>query len=201
MKLARSAAAGLGLVASGCAYAPAPITVNSSASTSTFAEAQTSPASPLQSVCVVQILEVTDTRLDPDTIGIIFDKAIKAPKDRTAWLRGMIASLESRGIDVVFPDEIATSTPLVSIRIHFDKAWLMDNYDAVVSSVLFRVVEPKADGTVSQVQFTGKDRASTILKLGAGQANSALDSALTQALDSMALHLKGRCAGKLARRV
>ena len=129
-------------------------------------------------------------------IGVFFDKAVLAPADRMAWLRGMVLSLEQRGVHPVLPGDPPITTGLGGTKIYLEKAWITNTFSDIGASVSFRVDELASDQAVTQLHFRGTRQKFTYWSQADNKLQQAIDLAASQALDSMADHFKTNCAAR-----
>ena len=129
-------------------------------------------------------------------IGVFLDKAVLAPADRMAWLRGMVLTLEQRGVHPVLPGDPQVATDLIGTKIYLEKAWITNTASDIGASVSFRVDELTGDQTVTQLHFRGTRQKFTYWSQADSKLQHAIDLAASQALDGMAVHFKTLCTSR-----
>lgn len=144
--------------------------------------------------CPIIILELTDPRRAPETIGIAAARPIVLPTDRQAWLRSVIeAGLSARGFTARFA---AADTPpgpdALSARISLKAIWISVPALNKSASVVFHAAAgqgapgPGQDyrGDVTNVNWWGSQ----------SEFNELLEKTTAQALDAMAADFRPLCA-------
>jgi hypothetical protein len=144
--------------------------------------------------CPITILELTDPRRAPETIGISALRPIAMPADRQAWLRSVIeAGLSARGFTPTFaPAGMAPSPDALNARISLKAVWISVPALNKSASVVFRTAagqgEPGAAhdyrGDITNVNWWGSQ----------SEFNDLLERTAAQALDAMAPDLRALCS-------
>lgn len=137
------------------------------------------------------INEVVDARPNPEHLGVYAGQAIRAPADRAAWLNNMVRGLDERGVTPILPGESPPeSAP--SVRFVVEKAWIANAHDDIGAGVLLRLDEVH-DGRTTQFRFRGAKQKMVYFSADVSKTETALNSAVSEALDAMTLHLRRRC--------
>jgi hypothetical protein len=142
--------------------------------------------------CPITILELTDPRRAPETIGIA-GRPIVLPADRQAWLRSVMeAGLAARGFTprLAAPDAIPAPDAL-NVRISLKAIWISVPALNKSASVVFRAAAGQGEpgpahdyrGDITNVNWWGSQ----------SEFNDLLDRTTAQALDAMAADLRPLC--------
>jgi hypothetical protein len=146
------------------------------------------PAPPVATHCPVRITEVSDARRAPETLGIVAGRPVRAPEDRTAWVRSMTDALGPRGFDVTYGD----TGPGLPVQVRLTTAWVTAvSTNKTANLVLHaRIARPDAEpierdyrGDLTNLNWNSTD---TELK-------HLVDRVIAEALDHMAADLAPLC--------
>ncbi|MFT4026880.1 MAG: hypothetical protein QM676_08780 [Novosphingobium sp.] len=137
------------------------------------------------------ISEIFDARSDPEHLGVYAGQAIRAPADRTTWLNNMVLGLEARGVTPILPGASPPGSAH-SVRFVVEKAWVAHAHDDIGAGVLLRLDELR-DGRTTQFRFRGAKQKMVYFSANVSKTETALNSAVGEALDAMAAHLRESC--------
>lgn len=142
--------------------------------------------------CPVRIIALGDVRRSPEMIGVHDRRQIFAPQDRVAWLRSIVAGLNTRGISISFEGDAAapdTSTAKVDLT----TAWITNTKVNISASAVFRMQVTNVGGETFDRVYRGGNSRMTYWTNGRPVLQQAIDVALARALDAMAVDLLTAC--------
>ncbi len=177
----------LGLLAFACA---SPVTVGP-----VFREPPRSAATVTVIIpsCRLEVVAIQDTRRAPDILGVV-GRAVKAPDDRAAWLRSVVAGLSIRGFTVAFASAAPAAMHTLVVRMTLVSAWVAANSVNKNANVVWRVEAERPNtavvakdyrGAVSSVNWTGESK----------ELSALVDQAFSRSLDAMTPDLHELCGG------
>jgi hypothetical protein len=150
------------------------------------------PAAP--SGCAVRILEIRDTRRDPQTLGANF-RAIQAPADREAWLRSVFEiGLKARGFDPSFGPAEAGAGPSVTAKVQLKVAWLSFAAMNKAGDVVMRVSTGAPSAALGAEKTYRGGRTGLLWTGSQTEYNDFFNQLFADALDAMAADLRPLCA-------
>jgi hypothetical protein len=183
-RVGRALTAAISLLVAACA-APPPMVVNPA-----FTNPSRVPAKSVATArgCRLDVAEIVDARRAPEMLGIV-GRAVKAPDDRAAWLRSVVAGLDARGFSVTFDTTAPAGSRAVVVQM------TLTNKDA---NVVWRVVAQRPGAPALVGDYRGA--VSTVNWAGSpSELRGLVDQAFAKSLDSMAPDLHGLCGAASVR--
>lgn len=141
--------------------------------------------------CPLQVAELRDARHAPDTLGRVGYKVVKAPVDREAWLRSIVAGLGERGFKVVFTGPAAPG--VITARIVLQTAWVTDTSVNMSANVVLHVEAMSPAGAQISRDYRGAVSGMNWATTD-GEVRGVVDKAFARALGALAVDLKPLCA-------
>ena len=174
------------LAASFAAVAPAAAAPKPAQLMPTFDERN--PPNRADPSCAVRF-EIVDGRRSPDVLGVIDRRAVLAPKDFQAWMKAVLGGLTARGVTARLEPDAAADLP--SARLTLQIASIQSTVVTYSASVVLKLelsgaapLDRSYRGRVARTAYWGG---------GTDTLQSAVDGAFADALDEMAVDLKGLC--------
>ena len=182
-----AAIAALAVAVAGCTD---PITAKP---TYVAADRPESGAGPAASGCRLRVTQITDSRLDPTTIGSVAGRMVRGPADSRAWIESALASLKTGGIEMSFPADVSPSSAGLSASVTLVTAWVSSAATSKIASIVLNV-RYAANGTaLKQVNYRGS--VSTLNWMSSDvEVQGMIDDAMAQILATMGTDLKAICA-------
>jgi len=188
-RVARALTAAISLFVAACA-APAPVVVDPAFTDLSRSAAKTVAIAP---GCRLDVAEIVDARRAPDVLGIL-GRVVKAPDDRTAWLRSVVAGLATRGFSVAFDTTAPPNQHTVVVRMTLTTAWVGATAMNKDANVVWRVMAVRPGSPVLADDYRGA--VSTMNWAGTpNELRALVDQAFAKSLDAMAPDLHGLCGG------
>jgi hypothetical protein len=142
--------------------------------------------------CELHIASLTDVRRAPETLGMIRNRAVKAPANSQQWLRSIVQGLQTRGFTVDFDQDGTPARGSITMAVSLEAAWVGDGYASKKAHVVLRVeAEGRRSATLNQ-DYTGSLSISYWVGDGAG-IQGLVDKAIERALDAMTPDLHRIC--------
>jgi hypothetical protein len=144
--------------------------------------------------CKLSITDISDARLDPDTIGMIGARTVHGPSDTRTWVGSALAGLRTYGIAVSLPaDGIGPSPQGLTASVSLTKAWVASFSTTKTGSVVLHVRYAINGTPVSETNYRGA--ISSVDWWGStGEVQGMLDDCLTQILGDMNRDLSSLCS-------
>jgi hypothetical protein len=143
--------------------------------------------------CRLKIRSVVDERRSPEMIGVYFNRAIHAPADRDAWLRSIVAALQSRKISVEFVQNGDGASTAAPIDMALTKAWIGNTESNMSANIVVRLKTTNAAGVVFEQSYRGGASHMSYWSGGPGELQRSFDTAVSRVLDAMAADLHKLC--------
>ncbi len=152
------------------------------------------PAPPSADGCAVNVAELTDSRREPQTIGVIMAfRAIRAPQDRDAWLHSVVeVGLQARGFKTSF--NAGEAPGAVNVRINVRNIWLTTQAMSKTASVVMRMSAAAPSGVAGEPHDYRGDVTGLNWAGSTGEFNGLAQRTFAEALDAMAADLRPLCA-------
>jgi hypothetical protein len=144
--------------------------------------------------CKLTIAEISDARLDPDTIGTVGLRVVHGPPDSRAWIGNALSGLRTYGIEVSPPpaDGIAPAQGLTA-SVTLMTAWVSSFSTTKTGSVVLRVRYARDGTPLKETSYRGA--ISTVDWWGSTEeVQGMLDDSLTQILADMYRDLPPLCS-------
>lgn len=161
------------------------------------ARSSDNPAPPSAGGCPVQIVELTDSRRGPETIGAMMTfRAMQAPADRQAWLRSVFeVGLTARGFKPSFTTGgDAAATDSVTARIRVRAIWISLLQMNKTGSVAFKASTASAGASPGPEKVYRGDRTSLNMWGSQSEFNELTNQVFAEALDALAADLRPLCS-------
>ncbi len=177
--------AAAGAILAACA-APLPATVEPA-----FVDPSPPAARKAAGDCALNVVEVIDLRRSPETLGVISNRALKAPEDIPGWLRSVIGGLGTHGFTVGFADPAAPAEAVV-VKARLQTAWITETRGNKTANVVLLVAARRGDRELPERAYRG---AVSIINWagGADEIRDVLDRAFSDALDDVARDIRPLC--------
>lgn len=141
--------------------------------------------------CGLGIVEITDLRLDPATLGSIGGRVVHGPADSGAWLRNVLTGLGSYGIEVSFP--AGEKAPSLTASVTLVTAWVESLAVAKTSSVVLDARYRRDGAVVKEARYRGAE--STVNWFSSGdEIRAMIEDSWTQILAAMSGDAAALCA-------
>ena len=190
-RVARILAVGCGGMIVGCA-APPPVTLAPSYAERNPARVHTAAAPPAR--CLLQVDEVTDTRQDPTILGVVLNRAVRAPTDTAAWIRSVLTGLSSRGVGPAFDAAGAGIAPdALHAKFELRTAWVTDVASNKTANIVIHARLERGGETLLDRNFRGS-RSTTDWSASESELRNLVDEAFGKALDQLAVEIRPLCA-------
>lgn len=143
--------------------------------------------------CSVNVTGLNDLRRDPKTVGIVAGaRAVRSPDDMQGWMRAIVGGLSARGVTPTFdtPPDSGAATPVVTVGLK--SVWIDPVNTTFSSDVVMTVDATTGDGRTLKKAYRGQI---TVLNWnnGAGEVQTAITRAFSDALNKIAPDLKALC--------
>ena len=154
--------------------------------------------------CPVRILDLSDPRRAPETIGSWMTfRALQAPADRMAWLRSVFeVGLAARGFKPSFgsPADSAAPSNMVSASIRLKAIWISTLQMNKVGSVAVQMSAAAPGARPGPMKVYRGDESGLNWAGSTGEFNGLTDRVFADAMDDMAVDLLPLCtaAAKVA---
>jgi hypothetical protein len=154
------------------------------------------PAPPDAGGCPVRIVELTDSRRDPQTVGsLLTERAIAAPTDREAWLRSVFGiGLAARGFKPSFEAGEAAAPGAVVVRVRLRTLWVGLIQMNKTGSVALQVSAASAGAGDGAARLYRGDKTSLSMWGSASEFNGLVNQVFAEALDGLAADLRPLCS-------
>jgi hypothetical protein len=145
--------------------------------------------------CRVIVSTIADTRTNPELLGRVAGRPVRAPADVSLWLRNVVAGLESRGVVPHFDSNPThEASPLVAgftLRL----AWVSEIHTAKTATILLRMKLTRGGSVLREKDYRGSD---TVMNWssGNGELQNMVDRAFGGALDQIADDVRAACKGQ-----
>ena len=149
--------------------------------------------------CPVRVLEIVDDRMDPQTLGEVGGRTVRAPPDAHAWLRGVIAGLQQFGVAVQFGEDSPAAAQAIDARAELKTAWVASVTTAKTASVVLTVQYSHAVAPLRAVDYRGSVSRMN-WNSSAGEIQGMLDDAFTQVLQQVSTDVRALCTQAGAQR-
>lgn len=146
-----------------------------------------------QSRCALVVDVVKDQRSDPTMLGSVANRPVRAPANADAWMRNVVAALQSRGIDVSFNATPDRQANVLVASLSLRTAWVSEISTSKTATTLWSMRLKRGDKEVKAADYRGVDTAMNWAS-GDGELQRMVDRAMGSALDSMAVDVKAACA-------
>lgn len=149
--------------------------------------------------CAIQIVELRDTRREPQTLGTVMlnGRAIQAPADRDAWLRSVFeVGLKARGFKPSFSAPAAEAPEAVAVHVRLHSIWITTQTMNKVGSVVVRMSAGTPVAPLSPEKVYRGDQTAVFWGTSQGEFNGFVDRVWANALDAMAADLRSLCSRK-----
>ncbi|MFI4977024.1 MAG: hypothetical protein ACHP84_21030, partial [Caulobacterales bacterium] len=146
--------------------------------------------------CAVQIVELTDSRRAPETLGSLANfRSIQAPPDREAWLRSIFeVGMAARGFKVSFAPAGAEAAPgAVTARIRLQAVWISTPAMNKAGSAVLRMNAAPSGAPLGPERVYRGDQTGLNWAGSTSEFNGLLDRVFADALDAMAADLRPLC--------
>ncbi len=152
------------------------------------------PAPPSANGCAVQVVELTDARRGPETVGsVVGFQQIQAPTDRDAWLRSVIeVGLTARGFKPSFGAEPAPGA--VTARVRLRTVWISLVQMNKMGSAVLQASAAQGAGEPGAMKIYRADRTSVNMWGSQSEFNELVNQVFAGALDGLAADLRPLCA-------
>ena len=154
------------------------------------------PAPPDGGGCPVQIVELTDSRRGPETVGSMMSfRAMQAPPDRQAWLRSVFdVGLTARGFKPSFAAADAAALPgAVTARVRLRTVWISLLQMNKSGSVALQVSAAPAGAPPGPAKVYRGDKTSVNMWGSQAEFNGLINQVFAEALDGLAADLQPLC--------
>lgn len=183
--LRRAAAAGVWGVLAGC-VSSTPVTVTSPA-------VRSDTHRPDTVACPLRVVEIVDDRMDPQVLGQVGPRTVRAPADSDAWLRGVLSALPQFGVAVGFGEQAAAPARAIDARAELKTAWVASVTTAKTASVVLNVQYLRSGVLLKTADYRGSvSRANW--NSGTGEIQGMLDDAFAQVLQQVTSDVRALCA-------
>jgi hypothetical protein len=143
--------------------------------------------------CRIAVVELRDDTWPRDYAGSYFEKVIRPPTDRLAWMRSLVSGLERRGITVVFPAQgelVPSDARAVSISLKL--AW-MDFYNSDLNATIGLQLASVDKSRPFEAYVRGDGQRSMTMGSVGGRGTEAMNRAGAAALDKLVVHMGDWC--------
>jgi hypothetical protein len=145
--------------------------------------------------CTINFADIADARSSPDIVGVIDRRAVHAPEDVQAWMKAVLGGLVARGVGVRFEPGAAAAPDMPSARFTLQTAWIQSTVVTYSANVVVHLQAENAAGAKIDNSIRGRVARTAYWSGGRDTLQSAVDGAFADALDKMAVELKGLCGG------
>lgn len=145
-------------------------------------------------LCRVRIVALRDARTDPETMGVLLDRAVKSPPDRDAWLKSIAGGLTARDIDVRFDED---DEKALAISLTLRTAWLSLLKSTKQASVVFRLEPGDAYSGKAARDYRASITATNWIG-SRSEIQGMIDRAIAASLDQLAADLRQACGADFA---
>jgi hypothetical protein len=175
------------LLAGGCTT---PITIGDR-STPVYA-APSHPTADLKG-CHLYVAKISDSRLDPSTIGSLGARVVHGPADPQGWMRNALAPLERKGITVSFAEQNMASAPgELSVALTLETMWVAGVATAKMSAVVIDAAYDRDGAPLKSAHYRGAESDPNWFG-SADEVQGMIDSAMAQVLAQMSTDLAALC--------
>jgi hypothetical protein len=139
----------LALAVIGCS----PITANTAYTPRTVPAARATPLP--KTVCRMRVVEIVDDRMDPNVLGAVGGRTVRAPADMQAWMRSVIGGLDRSGIAVEFGDKGPAGPSGLIAKAELKTAWVSSATTAKTASVVLSLRYFRAGELIKTADYRG----------------------------------------------
>jgi hypothetical protein len=143
--------------------------------------------------CTINFAEIADARSSPDIVGVIDRRAVHAPEDVQTWMKAVLGGLVARGVGVRFEPGAAPAPAAPSAHFTLQTAWIQSTVVTYSANVVVHLQAENAVGAKIDSSIRGRVARTAYWSGGRDTLQSAVDGAFADALDKMAVELKGLC--------
>jgi len=166
-----------------------------------FSDPQTRPATAPRlsrnaQPCTLIVSTIADTRIEPALLGSVAGRPVRAPGDVSAWLRNVIAGLESRGVVPHFDTNPHQETSPLVAGLTLRMAWVSEIHTSKTATTLLRMKLTRGESVLRERDYRGSD---TVMNWasGDGELQQMVDRAFGAALDQIAEDVRAACKGRM----
>src|SRR5215831_15012516 len=106
--------------------------------------------------CKLAITDISDTRLDRDTIGTIGARIVHGPPDTKTWIGSALVGLRTYGIEVSLPSgDGGLSAPGLTASVTLTKAWVASFSTTKTGSVVLNVRYARNGTPLTESNYRG----------------------------------------------
>jgi hypothetical protein len=142
----------------------------------------------------VEFTEIVDERRSPELMGVVDQRAVRAPPDATAWMREILSALGTRGLsvhlDAAPPDP---RSPPITAKFRLQTAWLASTGATYNANAVMTLEAHTPEGRTFTQTYRGRTVHTTYWSAGTDTLQGAMTSAFAKALDAMSTDLRALC--------
>jgi hypothetical protein len=143
--------------------------------------------------CRLQVTQISDSRLDPTTIGSVAGRMVRGPADSRVWIESALASLRTGGIEMSFAVDAPVPSAGLAASVTLVTAWVSSAATSKIASIVLNV-RYTVNGTVlKQVNYRGSISVLNWISTDI-EVQGMIDDAMAQILAAMGADLKTICA-------
>ena len=176
----------------GCATSP--VTLNSQFATDRGLAPSAEALPATASVCMIRLLHVTDSRLDPSTVGMVGPRVVKTPSNFDGWIRSAFATLSNDNVRID-SDPQAVPTEALTMNVELMRAGVQSINVAIATTLVFKVRYLRGDALLKEAVYRGSDTSANWAN-GESEIQSHFDTVMQQVLGGAREDLATVCSQK-----
>jgi hypothetical protein len=143
--------------------------------------------------CHLFVASVSDSRLDPSTIGSLGPRVVHGPTDSKAWIENELASLEKKGATLSFADRHMSSAPGdLSVSLTLQTMWVAGMTSAKTGAVVIDAAYDRDGARLKDAHYRGAESEPNWFS-SADEVQGMIDSAMEEVLSQMSADIGLLC--------
>lgn len=154
--------------------------------------ATTQPEADLRG-CRLFVASISDSRLDPSTLGNLGPRVVHGPDDPKAWLKNALSSLERKGVTLSFADQPSSIAPgELSASLTLQTMWVASMATAKTGAVVIDAAYDRDGARLKDAHYRGAESDPNWFS-STDEVQGMIDSAMEQVLSQMTADLAILC--------